>query len=106
MLKKHIALLAIPCILQLDRDKSFAAPAFVRPVYYTAISCSLYKDEICRGPSHYGDVIIGAIGSRITSLMIVYSTIIQVLIKENIKAPRHSFLAFVRGNHRSLKKDK
>ena len=37
-------------------------------------------------PEHYGDVIMGAIASQITSLTIVYST---VQIKENIKAPRH-----------------
>ena len=36
---------------------------------------------------HYGDVIMSAIASQITSLTIVYS--IQTQIKENIKAPRH-----------------
>ena len=35
------------------------------------------------------DVIMGAMASQITSPMIVYSTFIQVQIKENIKAPRH-----------------
>ena len=38
---------------------------------------------------HYGDVIIVAIASQIVSLRIVYSTVIQTQIKENIKAPRH-----------------
>ena len=32
---------------------------------------------------------MGAIASQITSLAIVYSTIIQTQIKENITAPRH-----------------
>ena len=51
----------------------------------------------CRGsgtyngarPSHYIDVIMGAIASQITSLTSVYSTTIQAQIKENIKASRH-----------------
>ena len=38
---------------------------------------------------HYNDVIMGAIASQITSLIIVYSIIIQTQIKEIIKAPRH-----------------
>ena len=32
---------------------------------------------------------MGAMASQITSLTIVYSIVIQALIKENIKAPRH-----------------
>ena len=32
---------------------------------------------------------MGAMASQIISLKIVYSTFIQVQIKENIKAPRH-----------------
>ena len=32
---------------------------------------------------------MGAIASQITSLKIVYSTVIKTQIKENIKAPRH-----------------
>ena len=38
---------------------------------------------------HYCDVIMGAFASQITSLTIVYSTLIQAQIKGNIKAPRH-----------------
>ena len=38
---------------------------------------------------HYNDVIMGTMASQITSLTIVYSTVIQAPIKENIKAPRH-----------------
>ena len=38
---------------------------------------------------HYNDVIMGMMASQITSLTIVYSTVIQAQIKENIKAPRH-----------------
>ena len=39
--------------------------------------------------SHNGDVIMGLMASQITSFTIVYSTVIQAQIKENIKAPRH-----------------
>ena len=39
-----------------------------------------------QSPSHYNDVIMGAMVSQITSLTIVYS--IQTQIKENTKAPR------------------
>ena len=38
---------------------------------------------------HYNGVMMGAMASQITSLTIVYLTIIQAQIKENIKAPRH-----------------
>ena len=40
-------------------------------------------------PSHYNDVIMGMMATQITSLTIVYSTVIRAQIKENIKAPRH-----------------
>ena len=40
-------------------------------------------------PTHYNDIIMGAIASQITSLAIVFSSFIQTQIKENIKAPRH-----------------
>ena len=39
--------------------------------------------------NHYNGVIMGTMASQITSLKIVYSTVIQAQIKENIKAPRH-----------------
>ena len=39
--------------------------------------------------SHYCDVIMGVMASQINSLTIVYSTFIQVQIKENINAQRH-----------------
>ena len=38
---------------------------------------------------HYTDVIMGAMASQITSLTIVYSTVFQTEIKENITASRH-----------------
>ena len=38
---------------------------------------------------HYGDVIMGAMASQITSLTIVYSTVYSDADKENIKALRH-----------------
>ena len=43
--------------------------------------------------SHYSDVIMSAMTSRITGVSIVYS-FVQALIKENIKAPRHWPLFF------------
>ena len=41
------------------------------------------------GVFHYGDVIMGAIASQITSLRLFTQPFIQTQIKENIKAPRH-----------------
>ena len=38
---------------------------------------------------HYNDVTMSAMASQITSLTIVYSTVIQAQIKENLKVPRH-----------------
>ena len=38
---------------------------------------------------HYNDIMMGTMASQITTLTIVYSTVIQAQIKENIKAPRH-----------------
>ena len=38
---------------------------------------------------HYNDIIMGTTASQITSLLIVYSTLIPAQIKEKIKAPRH-----------------
>ena len=37
---------------------------------------------------HYSDVTMGTMASQITSLEIVYLTVIQTQIKENIEAPR------------------
>ena len=39
--------------------------------------------------SHYSGIIMSVMAFPITSILIVYSTVIQVQIKENIKAPRH-----------------
>ena len=38
---------------------------------------------------HYSDVIISTVASQITSLTIVYLTVIQVQIKENTTDPCH-----------------
>ena len=46
---------------------------------------------------HYCDVTMGAMASQITSLKIVYSTVIQVQIKEHQSS---ASLAFVRGINR------
>ena len=47
---------------------------------------------------HYGDVIMGAIASQITSLTIVYSTVYSDADLSNYQSP--ASLAFVRGIHR------
>ena len=39
--------------------------------------------------NHYNDNKLGAMASQITSLTIVYSTVYQAQINENMKAPRH-----------------
>ena len=41
------------------------------------------------GQYHYDDVIMSAIASQITSLMLFTQPLIQAQIKENIKAPRN-----------------
>ena len=48
--------------------------------------------------THYSDVMMNAMASKITSVSIVYLKSAQAQIKENIKAPRH--WPFVRGIHR------
>ena len=49
----------------------------------------LFITERAMAGPHYGDVIMSAMASQFTILTIVYSTALQVQIKENIKAPRH-----------------
>ena len=49
---------------------------------------------------HYCNVIMGAMASQITSLTIVYSTVIQAQIKESIKVPRHWHLCGEFTGHR------
>ena len=48
--------------------------------------------------NHYNDVIMGTMASQITSLTIVYSTVIQAQIKK--KHQSSASLAFLRGIHR------
>ena len=38
---------------------------------------------------HYSEVIMSTMASQIINLTIVYPTVIQAQIKENIKTPRH-----------------
>ena len=45
--------------------------------------------EVMLEALHYRDVIMNTIASQITSLAIFYSTVIQLEMKENIKAPRY-----------------
>ena len=77
--------------------------------YRISIRCWIHKSHLITRPNervmgcffwifHYHDVIMGAMASQITSLIIVDSTFIQAQIKENTKAPRHWPL--LRGIHR------
>ena len=56
-----------------------------------------YEDHISRS-MHYGDVIMGAVASQITSLTIVYSTVYSGA--DQRKHQSSTSLAFVWGNHR------
>ena len=47
------------------------------------------NDNVSPNGYRYSDVIMGTIGSQITSLAIVYSTVYSGADKKNIKAPRH-----------------
>ena len=58
----------------------------------------IYNDVISAPCAHYGDVIMGAIASQITSLTIVYSTIHSDA--DQRKHQSSASLAFVRGIHR------
>ena len=51
-----------------------------------------------KGPSHYDDVMMGAMASQIASLTIVYSTVYSV--PDQRKHESSASLAFVRGIHR------
>ena len=52
---------------------------------YVRMAPICHTDDIC----HYCDEIMGAIGSQITSLTIVYSTVYSDADQRKIKAPRH-----------------
>ena len=56
------------------------------------------KTEIWKRIMHYCDVIMGAVASQITSLMIVYSTVYSDADQSKHQSP--ASLAFVRGIHR------
>ena len=65
------------------------------------LSAEYLHDEICiqHGPfAHYGDVIMGAIASQITSLTIIYLTIYSDA--DQRKHQSSASLAFVQGIHR------
>ena len=51
--------------------------------------CGVFIANIYFWVKHYGDVIVGAMASQITSLTIVYSTVYSGTDQRNIKAPRH-----------------
>ena len=48
-----------------------------------------HMHRIIHEKHHYGDVIMGPITTQVTSPTVLYSTVYQTQIKENIKAPRH-----------------
>ena len=61
-----------------------------RPINFTDINTLRPEEKnISHATRHYGDVILGAMASQITSLPIDYLPFIRAQIKENIKAPRH-----------------
>ena len=47
------------------------------------------RNDNIHGTRHYNDVTMSTMASQMTSLTIVYSTVIPTQIKENVKAPRH-----------------
>ena len=57
-----------------------------------------HKPYVTCFPSHYGDVIMGAIASQITSVTVVYSTVYSDA--DQRKHQSSASLAFVRGIHR------
>ena len=66
-------------------------PIWYDIAYITSVTATEY-------PTHYCDVIIGALASQITSLMIVYSTVYSDA--DQRKHQSFASLAFVRGIHR------
>ena len=54
--------------------------------------CNVPTDHVTMSLEHYSDVIMGTMASQITRFTIVYSTVFQAQIKENIKVPRHTSL--------------
>ena len=60
------------------------------------LSAALSAIGLCT--CHYSNAIINAMASQITGVSIVYSTVLQAQIRENIKVPRH--WQFVREIHR------
>ena len=84
----------IPILVR--RHLYIEVPPFVRGIDLWPVG-SPHKGPVTREnltiealvPSHYGDVIMGAIASQIISLTVVTRPFIQTQIKENIKAPRH-----------------
>ena len=66
-------------------------------IQYCTKSCSLWRGYRV-SPIHYGDVIVGAMASQITSLTIVYSTVYSDAGQR--KHQSSASLAFVREIHR------
>ena len=58
---------------------------FKTVVFFYEKAAAKYSPKL----THYIDVIMSAMASQITGASIVYSTVVQAQIKENIKAPRH-----------------
>ena len=66
-----------------------AFPTQMWKVFTSSLNLSCMESVTSFDSQRYGDVIMGAMASQITSFPIVYLTVYSAKIKENIKAPRH-----------------
>ena len=80
-------------------DKSGLIPRYGMVIIFPGIPCGMYICIYCP-IHHYGDVIMGAIASQITSLTIAYSTVYSEA--DQRKHQSSASLAFVCGIHRGL----
>ena len=89
----HTMLCSVVVWHQLILPISFRNTSFAPEQCYNwpSISEATLKNMSNRAqePTHYSDVIMGAMASKITSLTIVYWTVYSGADKKNIKAPRH-----------------
>ena len=97
----------IPALVQImawrrSGDKPLSEPMIVILLTHICVTRPKWVRIAAASPSghknHYGDVIMGAIASQVTSLTVVYSTIYSDADKK--KHQSSASLAFVRGIHR------
>ena len=72
---------------------------YISILWWTSSSRNINRQSYYQ-KQHYSDVIMGTVACQITSIRIVYSTVFQAQIKENIKAPRHWPLCGVTSQHK------